>query len=222
MPLYIYLEIATLFFPIALSFDRKIFFFKEWGKTIIASTIVAIPFIIWDVFFTQNGIWGFNEDYLIGLKLFNLPIEEILFFWTVPFACTFIYSCVSFYLREIKENFFNQIVFSAILFACITFIIIGTSKSYTLSVSISGLISLLFWKLNFKQKFIGLTYLISLIPFLIVNGILTGSLIDSPIVWYNNEENLAVRFFTIPIEDFIYSFSMISSVIIIFNLQKTK
>jgi len=38
---------------------------------------------------------------------------------------------------------------------------------------------------------------------------LTGSFIEEEIVWYNNSENLGIRFFTIPIEDFGYAFSLI-------------
>ena len=56
-----------------------------------------------------------------------------------------------------------------------------------------------------------LTFLIMLIPFFIVNGILTGSFIDDQVVWYNNDENLSIRMFTIPIEDSIYAFTMILS-----------
>lgn len=48
--------------------------------------------------------------------------------------------------------------------------------------------------------------LIFLGPFLIVNGILTGSFIDEPVVWYNNSENFSIRVLTIPIEDFVYGF----------------
>jgi lycopene cyclase domain-containing protein len=60
-----------------------------------------------------------------------------------------------------------------------------------------------------------------LIPFLIVNGILTGSFIDGEVVWYNNNENLGIRFFTIPIEDFGYGFSMILfNLLLIGRLQK--
>jgi lycopene cyclase domain-containing protein len=48
-----------------------------------------------------------------------------------------------------------------------------------------------------------------LIPFFIVNGILTGSFIENEVVWYNNSENLGIRLFTIPIEDTIYALSLI-------------
>jgi len=48
-----------------------------------------------------------------------------------------------------------------------------------------------------------------LIPFFIVNGILTGTGIEGNIVWYNDEQNLGIRLLTIPIEDSAYAFSLI-------------
>ena len=50
---------------------------------------------------------------------------------------------------------------------------------------------------------------VMLIPFFIVNGILTGSMIENEVVWYNNSENLNIRLFTIPVEDTFYAFSLI-------------
>jgi lycopene cyclase domain-containing protein len=55
--------------------------------------------------------------------------------------------------------------------------------------------------------------LIILVPFFIVNGILTGSFIAEPVVWYNNLENLGIRLFTIPIEDIGYAFNMLFLVV---------
>ena len=40
-------------------------------------------------------------------------------------------------------------------------------------------------------------------------GILTGSIIREPVVWYNDLENLGIRLFTIPIEDIGYAFNML-------------
>ena len=60
----------------------------------------------------------------------------------------------------------------------------------------------------FKSEYLNhffIAYLvIYLFPFIIVNGILTGSGINEPVVWYNNLENLDIRIFTIPVEDFVY------------------
>jgi len=67
-----------------------------------------------------------------------------------------------------------------------------------------------------------ISYLVILIPFAIVNGILTGSFIDDPVVWYNNAENLGIRFFTIPVEDFGYAFSMLYFSVFLIELLKRK
>ena len=63
-------------------------------------------------------------------------------------------------------------------------------------------------------------YLWHLIPFFIVNGILTGTGIDGEVVWYNNAENLGIRLGTIPIEDSLYSLSLMLMNISIFEWLK--
>jgi lycopene cyclase domain-containing protein len=68
-----------------------------------------------------------------------------------------------------------------------------------------------------------ITFLIVLIPFSIVNGILTGSFIEEPVVKYNNAENLGIRLGTIPIEDIGYAFSMLlMSLVLIKKIEKNR
>jgi len=66
------------------------------------------------------------------------------------------------------------------------------------------------------------SFILILIPFFIVNGILTGSFIEVPIVSYNNSENLGIRLFTIPIEDIGYAFSMLFGNLMIFETLKKR
>lgn len=63
------------------------------------------------------------------------------------------------------------------------------------------------------------SYVIVAIPFFICNGILTAK----PVVLYNNDENLAIRMYTIPVEDLMYNFIMLAGVTILFEqFRKTR
>ena len=78
---------------------------------------------------------------------------------------------------------------------------------YTSLTFVTAGIGLLLHTLWIRQTYMGhffTTFLFWLIPFFLVNGILTGSYLPQPIVWYNDAENLGIRLTTIPVEDSIY------------------
>ena len=132
-----------------------------------------------------------------------LPIEEWLFFIFVPFACIFIYECANFYIKkDILQNFAYKI--NGIILLIISVVaILNFHKTYTAFNFISAAILMAYIQFILKPTWLGrfyIGYFISLIPFFLVNGILTYL----PVVTYNNAENLAIRIFTIPIEDTIY------------------
>ena len=67
-----------------------------------------------------------------------------------------------------------------------------------------------------------ITFLLVLVPFFVVNGLLTGSFIPEEVVWYNNEENLGLRLGTVPVEDVFYAFSMLYMSLILIEKFKVK
>lgn len=169
-------------------------------------------FIPWDVIFTINGVWGFNSDYFLGFEILSLPLEEWLFFICIPFACVFTHYALILYFPNLK---LNKVATKAISISLVLILFIlalaNYDKWYTLvnfsmAIPLTGLV----YKYNpqLLQYFL-LTFLVMLIPFFIVNGVLTGSWIDNQVVWYNNAENLGIRIGTIPVEDSIYAYSMI-------------
>ena len=169
-------------------------------------------FIPWDVIFTINGIWGFNSDYFLGFKILSLPLEEWLFFICIPFACVFTHYALLLYFPNLK---LNKVATKAISISLVLILFIlalaNYDKWYTLvNFSLAIPLTWLGYKYNpqLLQHFF-LTFLVMLIPFFIVNGVLTGSWIDNQVVWYNNAENLGIRMGTIPVEDSIYAYSMI-------------
>tara|TARA_B100001094_G_scaffold180080_1_gene174378 strand:+ start:268 stop:843 length:576 start_codon:yes stop_codon:yes gene_type:complete len=169
-------------------------------------------FIPWDVIFTINGVWGFNSDYFLGFEIFSLPLEEWLFFICIPFACVFTHYALILYFPNLK---LNKVATKAISISLVLILFIlalaNYDKWYTLvNFSLAIPLTWLVYKYNpqLLQHFF-LTFLVMLIPFFIVNGVLTGSWIDNQVVWYNDAENLGIRMGTIPVEDSIYAYSMI-------------
>jgi lycopene cyclase domain-containing protein len=192
--------------PLLLSFDKKVAYYKQWKYLLPAITIAAIPYLVWDSYFTYLQVWQFNTTYIYGPSYFLLPIEEWLFFIIVPFCCMFIYECIRNYFTAIAKQQWGKYVLGAI--GCILFIagIIYHQKIYTAYTFIfcSAFIACLFIFKQFFKAFNASLFLVSytviLIPFLIVNGFLTAM----PILTYNNLQNLAIRLFTIPFEDVFY------------------
>lgn len=174
--------------------------------------ITAIPFIIWDVIFTAVGVWGFNPEYITGIFFFNLPIEEILFFFCIPYACLFTYFALNQLIE--KDHLFphQELISSLLIFFLLIFGGYYMNNLYTgVTFMLTGLF-LAFIMLKLRTRFMGRFYfafIFILIPFFIVNGILTGSFIDEPVVWYNNKENLGIRLGTIPLEDVFYGMLMV-------------
>lgn len=182
-------------------------------------------FIPWDVIFTINGIWGFNPDYFLNTKILSLPLEEWLFFICIPFACVFTHYALLLYFPKMKlgENSSKSIAVGLML-TLVFVLIFNYDKWYTLvNFSLAIPLTLIVLKYNPKllQHFF-LTFLVMLIPFFIVNGVLTGSWIENQVVWYNNAENLGIRMGTIPVEDSIYAYSMILMSLFFFELLSSK
>jgi len=224
MSLYLLLDLASLSIPLAYSFEKRMRFIKWWRSVFLAISITAIIFLIWDVIFTREGVWGFNEAYLVGIDLIDLPIEEWLFFFCIPYACIFTHYAFQYFFPKLRlSDSLTRGVTLLILTVLIPVIILHTSKAYTF-VNYLFLALILVYSLISKERQLGvfyLTFLIILVPFFIVNGILTGSFIEDQVVWYNNAENLGIRMGTIPIEDAGYAFSMIFlSIILIEKFKK--
>ncbi len=218
---YALLLLGSISMPLALSFDRKVAFYRYWKFLFPATLITAALFITWDVYFTRHNVWWFNDDYVIGWYILHLPIEEWLFFFIIPYCCMFIYEVSrAYFTREFKgiSQPLNIILFIVFLFITVT----NTDKIYTLvNYGMATLIIGLQFILKTHKKYLFhfyTAYALSLIPFFIVNGVLTSL----PVVGYNNEENLATRIYTIPVEDFAYLVNLLLMNLNLYEFFKAK
>ena len=223
--LYLWLNIGSISIPLIYSFHLRLQLYKKFHWLFISLMITMAVFIPWDVIFTINGIWGFNPDYFLNTKILSLPLEEWLFFICIPFACVFTHYALLLYFPKMKlgENSSKSIAVGLML-TLVFVLIFNYDKWYTLvNFSLAIPLTLIVLKYNPKllQHFF-LTFLVMLIPFFIVNGVLTGSWIENQVVWYNNAENLGIRMGTIPVEDSIYAYSMILMSLFFFELLSSR
>jgi lycopene cyclase domain-containing protein len=224
-PHYTYFLIlaASLAGPLVLSFDKKVAFYKNWKYLFPAMIIPALLYIVWDIYFTLKGVWSFNEAYITGIKLFNLPLEEVLFFFIVPYCCVFIYACIRSYFPNLVNKKKADLVLKLL---AVLLLITGTiyfNKYYTgwTFIATGGFILIIYLFRNYFKGFDAVSFLVSfiicLIPFLIVNGFLTAI----PVVQYNDAENLGIRIYTIPFEDTFYGMLLILMNIVIYEKVKS-
>ena len=220
---YLLINIFTILMPLILSFEGKIKFYKKFPAFLFSFLTIGTAYIIWDVFATLRGDWSFNPDYILGIELFHLPLEEILFFVTVPYATLFIYETGLLYLgdKELPKKIINPLLI--ILF--IGFILTGilfSHQPYTLTVMLYSAAFILITFLLYKKLLYSRLYwqfiLFTYIPFGAVNYLLTSF----PIVSYGEDAIWGIRITTIPFEDFFYSYSMLSLFLLVYLYVKEK
>lgn len=224
MSLYHWINLFSISVPFLAGFHPRIKLYQRWPALFLAIVVTMVPFIIWDVYFTAHGYWGFNPLYLSGLMIFHLPIEEWLFFVCIPYACVFTHLSVLELNPKLElSDKVTKVVSLALLIIMSLLLVFNFDKAYTSLDMIFALVALiLVYKLDFSLlKNFFITFLFMLIPFFIVNGVLTGTGIEQEVVWYNDQENLSIRILTIPIEDTAYAFSMILMNLFLFRKFNT-
>lgn len=221
---YFIILAASLAGPLVLSFDKKVAFYKNWKYLFPALMIPALLYIVWDMSFTAKGIWSFNPKYVTGIKLYNLPLEEVLFFFIVPYCCVFIYACIRAYfpnlLHKKPADIFLQLLAVLLLVSGVFYL----GKDYTgYTFIFTGIFTgAIYLFRNFFKPFDAVsfltTYAVCLVPFLVVNGFLTAI----PVVIYNDAENLGLRIYTIPVEDVFYGMLLVLMNIVIYEKIKSR
>ncbi|MFW3146098.1 MAG: lycopene cyclase domain-containing protein [Thermoplasmatota archaeon] len=227
MYLYLIIDIAIIIFPLLLSFDKRVAFYKRWGPLAGSILTVGTLFVIWDIYATYQGHWAFNERYLTGIYLFGLPIEEIMFFVTVPYACIFTFEVISCHIRDWKVPFspIPYLVAGGVLSVAA---LIFHDQGYTFLALISLGLFLIFAPVKMPEllgrRHFWLFITITILLFVFFNYLLTSI----PIVTYGPDfmwgdgNAWNGRFLTIPLEDFFYNMSMLSWYLFVYLIFKGK
>lgn len=222
---YLLVNLGCIFIPLICSFHPWLKFYKNWIPLFKGIIVMMLIFIPWDIYFTKLEVWGFNDKYISGIYILNLPLEEWMFFICIPYACVFTYHCLKFFTKGKTLPSILTWIAWLIVAMCILIVVLFYDRMYTVVTHLFCAVYLLYHLLIRKSSYLKhfvLSFLVLLFPFIISNGFLTGihfweypfwntdvDNITEKIVWYNNTENLGIRIFSMPVDDISYGFVML-------------
>ena len=228
---YLVIDGLILLFPLLFSIKWKFKYYTFYKPLAASIIIVGGAYILWDIIVTYRGDWAFNPEFLSGIYLptkeVGLPVEEILFFVVVPYACIFIYENLEYFIPK-KEIWFNKWLYTLI---AVVFFIVGVVfyyQDYTILAMLSCatffLIAGFFYTQLLRSRNYWLYIILSFIPFIVFNYLLTSLIVVTynPAAIWGGDGLWNGRFFTIPFEDFFYNFSMLSFYLMVYLYFKKK
>jgi lycopene cyclase domain-containing protein len=216
---YLLLNLFIIAVPVWYTPDKRTAYYRRLPALGFSIAVVSTCYLLWDILVTARGEWSFNGKYLTGVQILNVPLEEVLFFITVPYSCLFIYEVVLYATKSSKFRLPASVIIAmilALLASSLAFYPQGYTTKALASCGFFLMIALLLDRplLESKQYWIWLA--ICYVPFLIINMVLTAL----PVVEYNSKAIWGLRIGTIPLEDFFYNYAMLSFYLLVYRIGK--
>jgi len=214
---YLFLQLIYLVIPAVVSFKNNMRFAFRLRYLVPAVVFSGAIFVMWNMRFDQLGIWNYNPEYITGIYLVSVPVEEWLSFLLIPVSGAYVFDWMKIKLEKFEQqNIFVAIslvlfaglgilayVFRRNMFSFFTFFLTAIYLGYTV------------FRNRFKKNYAVFyaAFGITLLPFLAVS-IISGVL---PILSYSADHIMGIALFAIPIERFIYLFLMLLITITIYE-----
>lgn len=194
-------------------------YWRRWRGLVAGFATVSGAFILWDIWAAAHGHWQFSSQYTLGLRVAGLPIEEGLFFVTVPGACMVVWELlgrtkrarqVVIHSGTLRSGF---VVLSAL---CLLGGMMSGDSAYTRAALLAAGIAAVCLACQVRLAVMRQWWLFqvaSFTLFLVCNMVLTGL----PIVLYSLDHFSGLRIGTIPIEDFAYNFALLNLFLLVYE-----
>lgn len=188
-------------------------FWHHKRALVFSLAAVCVPWVLMDVAAHYLGWWQYNSQYILGWRIFGLPIEEVLFFIVVPFACLVVWHIFERQKGSVP-SWLPRAFFIAFGVICLGLIAYNIGRLRT--VVDAGIVLLTLaalWDSALVRRRAWWYWNGAILAlFLICNTFLTAV----PIVTYDTSAATGVRIGTIPVEDFLYNFSLLNLLLMVY------
>lgn len=211
----------TAVVPLALSFARWQLRWgkREWLRLLRVFMLVSVPFVLLDALSHARGWWAYNPHFITGVRLAGLPLEEIMFFFVIPFACLYLYSAA---VRVAKDSPIGRLwLWRMVLgiFVAASILLAATQPKERTIVDAAVFIAVAVAAMVRPPTRLGALWLTVVVGlFLVVNTVLTAL----PIVTYDTAFGSAYRLGTIPFEDVLYNFNFLYLCLLVWHSESPR
>lgn len=99
----------------------------------------------------------------------------------------------------------------------------GTEMSYTFPAIVAAAVTLVIDMFVLRTRVVTTRHFVRFIGFMTIGFLLCDGILTAvPVVIYNPSEMLGIRLFSIPVEDFVYGFALVTSTISIYEFMNRK
>jgi len=205
---YIFLIILILIFIVPLFFiiTGKCDFRKKLRYAVPAILISGFLFLLWDIRFTEAGVWSYDADFTLGIFYKGLPLEQWLFYLIIPCSGLVIYEVIKARFSALDwNNAFTAIgLLMVVGLAIAAYIYCVQVYTFYCSLLTAVYLGYTIFRMQFKSHLTHffLSYLVVLVPYFLLSGILSWNLA----IEYHQEQVLNVRFWMMPVENLVFLF----------------
>jgi 1,4-dihydroxy-2-naphthoate octaprenyltransferase len=209
MSTYLVIDFLIIFLPLIVSFLPYLSYYKKWPSVLFSIIAGGLFYVSWDIIATMRGDWSFNPAHVLGIYLFGLPLEEVLFFVFVPYSLLLTYEQMAYYIKERTVPWKKEAGY-AISILLLLASLLYAGKNYTFMAFFSSGVVLLLMSRFYSRIMRKLAYWAYIIAGFLLFILFNYFLTSLPVVMYNPSAVTGLRFLTIPIEDFFYNYAMLS------------
>lgn len=218
---YLLFDLLILAGPLTLSLMPRHGFASRARSLALATIAVAVPFVIWDSLVTGSH-WWFDERYTVGIELFGLPVEEVLFFIAVPYACAFSWETLVGGANARAKLSEWLYLFPALSLVAGAALLAFGGPGYTgltlLALGGAGLLDHMLGTGLFRMpRYWAFGGLVSGFT-----GVFNSYLTWRPVVHYGEAHQLGFRVGTIPIEDFGYGLALCTATVAVYQWHQVR
>lgn len=88
--------------PLELLFSARVY--RRWKLLLGALIPVILFFSLWDIFAIARDHWTYNQQFVTGIHIGNLPLEELVFFIVIPICALLSYEAVGTVLEFLAKK----------------------------------------------------------------------------------------------------------------------